>query len=62
MGVDVLKPNRYVHTKIRPYNALALGIALEFAEFCYFLLLGGVRARVLQMFGFACLVAMVAHR
>src|SRR5436305_226915 len=35
MVIDALKPNKYVHTKkLGPYNAMALGIALELIEFC----------------------------
>src|SRR5205814_9298874 len=35
MVIDSLKPNKYVHTKkLGPYNAMALGIALELIEFC----------------------------
>src|SRR5947199_6689794 len=41
MGIDELKPNRYVRTKIRPIEhdgvANCLRIASELAEFCSFL-------------------------
>ena len=45
--------------KLGPYNAMALGIALELAEFCYFLLLRA-GARLLH-FWVCRLVGMVAR-
>ena len=39
--------------KLGPYNAIALGIASELAEFFYFLLLGAHADRVLASSGFS---------